>query len=424
MSNFKFIHTADLHLDSPFKGITEVAGKFSEEIMSSTFRAFDQVLEYCIELEVDFLIIAGDIFDSDNRSLRAEIYFARGMERLNKAGIKVYLIHGNHDPLNSKQNNYNWPENVYTFPSTGVTRVAYPNEEDVAVQIYGRSYPQRFFYENCLPEFAKLHEGKSFSIAIHHSNVDGDKKYDSYAPTSLSEIKKTKYDYWALGHIHHNAILNEREPMVVYSGNTQGRHINERGIKECHYVEVVKNQISDSKWLPTSQIIWEQIEIDITGITRLDQLISLIDKSIEQEQERYQRPLILRIILFGRSELYLMLQSKEQLLEIEDSLNEHYTNSKLWTIIESIQINVEPQVALEQIIAGDSFLADYLKQYGEHSLTSISRNDEDIFEFAADLLNNRSVRKHLRPLADEEWSDIEEFARAYAIANLYKGEDE
>lgn len=424
MSSFKFIHTADLHLDSPFKGIRDIAGQFSTEIISSTFRAFDQVLEYCLELEVDFLLIAGDIFDKENRNVRAEIYFARGMERLRQAGIKVYLIHGNHDPLTSKQNNYNWPDNVHTFPASSVTRAAYPNEDLTVAEIFGRSYPQREFTENLLPEFAKKHQGKKFSIALHHTNVDGDKDYDPYAPTSLREIKMTDYDYWALGHFHYKGTLNEREPMIVYSGNTQGRHINERGLKECHYVEIVDNQIINTKWLPTSQIVWEQIGIDVTGLTRLDQLIDLIDETIEDEIERYQRPLIIRLLLSGRSELYLTLKRGEQLTEIEASLNEHYKKSEFWVIIESIQINLRPLVELEQIIAGDSFLADYLKENDKHKLATISDKTGETFDFAADLLNNRSFRKHFRQLTAEGWSEVEEFARAYAIDSLFEEENQ
>jgi DNA repair exonuclease SbcCD nuclease subunit len=416
MSNFKFIHTADLHLDSPFKGIRDVAQQYSAEIMSSTFRAFDQVIEYCIELGVDFLLISGDIFDSENRSLRAEIYFAKGMERLEKARINVYLIHGNHDPLISKQNIYNWASNVHTFPTDAVTRAIYPVDGERIAQIYGRSYPERAFFENSLPAFAAVHEGKNFSIALHHTNVDGNRDYDSYAPTTLREIKSTKYDYWALGHIHRKTILNEREPMVIYPGNTQGRHINERGIKECHYVEVVDGEIAKSKWLPTAQIVWEQIELDITNLTRLDELINMIDEAVVEQKEFYQLPLIMRILLKGRSELYLTLLRQEQLIELEDSLNEHYNNLKQWVIIESIQTDLKPRIELEQIIAGDSFLADYLKQYEQHDFNVVNEESE--------LFKNRSFRKHFQSLTEIDWNEIEEFTRAYAIDSLHEEADE
>ena len=427
MSSFKFIHTSDLHLDSPFKGIKSLAPEHAAEVLDSTFRAFTRVVDYCIELDVDFLLIAGVIFDSENRSVRAEIFFVRAMERLSVAGIKVYLIYGNHDFMQSGKSNIAWPNNVYTFSEAMVERVEFVRNEVSVAAIYGRSYPERAFAENIIPDFKKALTGDLFAIGVHHTNVDGNQEYAQYSPASLGELKKAGYDYWALGHIHKQAILSEKEPMIVYAGNTQGRHINERGVKACHYVEVVNKLVVESKWLPVSPIVWEELIVDISSVERLDQLLSLIDKKIEELQNKYQQPLIIRLKIVGRSELYFAVQKKEHLEEIEVSLNEHYNRSKPWIIIESVKSDLKPAVDFASLVAYDSFLADYLKEYDKKlaQLQSVDESEDDEPpEYAQALLNNRLFKKHFRKFTDEDWLEIAELAKGYAIDSLYKEDEE
>ena len=113
MRAFSFIHAADLHLDSPFKEISEVDKEISLELAESTFKAFGKIIDICIEKQVDFLLIAGDIYDGSDRSLRAQLRFRDELKRLSESGINAYIVHGNHDPLDGWSANLEWPENVH-----------------------------------------------------------------------------------------------------------------------------------------------------------------------------------------------------------------------------------------------------------------------------------------------------------------------
>ena len=101
MNAFRFVHTADLHLDSPFLGIQEVNEHVAGELREATFRTFDRIVELCLKRHVDFLLIAGDIYDSRDRSLRAQLRLRDGLRPLSEAGIPTFIVHGNHDPLDS-----------------------------------------------------------------------------------------------------------------------------------------------------------------------------------------------------------------------------------------------------------------------------------------------------------------------------------
>ncbi len=423
MNKFKFIHTADLHLDSPFKGIKTLAPEHAAEILDSTFRAFTRVVDYCLDLAVDFLLISGDIFDSENRSVRAEIFFLREMKRLAAADIKVYLIYGNHDYVQAGKNSITWPDNVYSFSADQLERVEFTRAGVPIAAIYGRSYPERSFATNIVPDFQAALSGSLFSIGVHHTNVDGNQDYALYSPASLAELKATGIDYWALGHIHKGGILNDKDPMIVYAGNTQGRHINEQGMKACHLVEVADKRIVASFWLPVSQISWEELLIDVTDVTKIDELIGVVDSGLEDLQARYRQALIVRIRLTGRSELYLSLHRQDQLTEIDESLNLHYNHQQPWLLVESVKADLKPPLELDSLAESESFLADYLREY-DLDLAKLQAGARDQLVFAQDLMNNRLFKKHFRTFTEEDWLEIAELAKGYAIDSLYQEDEE
>jgi DNA repair exonuclease SbcCD nuclease subunit len=140
---FSYIHTADLHLDSPFKGISEINDEISSELTEATFKSFNKIIDLCIEKQVDFLLIVGDIYDGADRSLRAQLRFRDGLKRLSDTEIKAYIVHGNHDPLDGWSANLDWPENVHIFKGKSVEEVSVEKDDDEIAQIYGISFHNR-----------------------------------------------------------------------------------------------------------------------------------------------------------------------------------------------------------------------------------------------------------------------------------------
>ena len=225
MSIIKFVHCADLHLDSPFKGLFDVAPAIAKSIYNATFEAYDNIIELCLQEQVDALFVAGDIFDGADRSLRAQLRFIEGLNKLEASGIRSFICHGNHDPLDGWEAQLGYPAGCHRF-GPEVSGVPVFSKEPDRTMVYGISYPQREVRENLVPKFNQVDQGP-FNIGLLHANVGTDTGHDTYAPCNLSDLEQAGVDYWALGHVHTHQVLRQENPVVVYPGNPQGRHQNE-----------------------------------------------------------------------------------------------------------------------------------------------------------------------------------------------------
>ncbi len=229
----RFIHAADIHLDSPLRGLEAYPGAPAERLRVATRQAFDRVVDLCLEERVDFLIIAGDLFDTEVKDFHAALAAAEQLRKLDRAGIPVYLILGNHDSREEMTRHVPWPANVTLFDHKQPQTVKH---RTLPVALHGMSYPKREVTENLVPSYPAPVAG-CFNIGLLHTNAGGNSQHAAYAPCSVEELVAKGYDYWALGHVHDFAMLHER-PHVVYSGNTQGRHARETGRKGCLLVTV------------------------------------------------------------------------------------------------------------------------------------------------------------------------------------------
>ncbi len=224
----KFIHTADIHLDSPLRGLENYPGAPAEALRLATRQAFDQVIDLCLEEQVDFLVIAGDLFDTDVKDFNTALEAAAQLRRLHQANIPVYLISGNHDSRQEMTRHVPWPDNVTLFDHKKPQTVRHPT---LPITLHGMSYPQREVTDNLVPLYPPP-EPDRFNIGLLHTNAVASSQHASYAPCSVEELRSKGYDYWALGHVHEYKVLNEH-PHVIYSGNTQGRSVRETGVKGC-----------------------------------------------------------------------------------------------------------------------------------------------------------------------------------------------
>ncbi|MFV9510639.1 metallophosphoesterase family protein [Tepidibacillus sp. LV47] len=411
MTSFRFIHTADLHLDSPFKGLRHLPKQIVSEIYESTFRSFDRIVEYCIEKEVDFLLIAGDVYDLEEQSLRAQFYFKKALEKLDHYGIHTFIIHGNHDPIDQKKTKIKWPEKVHFFSGERVEWFSFQKDNKEVARILGRSYPTKAFMENIVKDFTKQNE-KLFHIGLLHTNVDGQKNHDPYCPSRLQELVLGEMDYWALGHVHKHQILHDHHPYVVYPGNPQGRHIQETGDKGCYYVEVKDNEVQTIEWLSTAQIRWETIELDISQITTIDDLINLVEMKIEEKRREIQRPLICRVVLRGLTLLHSLLLEEEQRKELEEVINLSLMGQQPWAWIEMIQVRIQPHITNEYLHEQGTFLSDYLLQV-ERFFQGIDIEFVQK-EILSDLFRHRGIKKHFSSLTTEDFEEIRRQIITYA----------
>lgn len=353
MSKIRFVHAADLHLDSPFSGMrTEASGQIADTLHRATFDAYNNTIKLCLEERVDALLIAGDIYDGADRSLRAQLRFVDGLKRLEDAGIRSFICHGNHDPLDGWEAGLDLPPGCVRFGPDVEGEPVFPNEPERAM-VYGISYPKRNISENLSLRFT---ETKSeFSMGLLHANVGNNAKHDSYAPCTVDDLIKTDIDYWALGHVHTRQILREREPVVVYPGNTQGRHFNESGPRGVYLVEVDESDAPRLEFREVDEVRWKTLSLDIGELDNMQALLNAISDKAESTLEASGgRSVIIRIELTGRGHLHRTLSQKGT-DDILEQINKNYGSLGPWIWCDDISLNTASPIDREWVAQQDDF---------------------------------------------------------------------
>ena len=293
MKSINFIHAADLHLDSPFVGLKQMPDPILGELRAASFRAFQHIIREAIIRKVDFILLAGDLYDGANRNLRTQILFRKEMERLQQHDIQVYIIHGNHDHLGGDWISLQQPDNVHVFGSE--CEVKEYTKQETKVFIYGYSYPSQRVVDRIIKSYHKK-EGADYHIGMLHGNVEGESEHSSYAPFSVEELVEKEFDYWALGHIHKRQELLGSPP-IIYPGNTQGRHRKESGLKGCYYVSL-SGKHADLQFIPTSQIIWEAVKVELQEDESFDDLLTKC-RTIFQELRNQHVPCFIHLQIWN-----------------------------------------------------------------------------------------------------------------------------
>ena len=298
----KFIHCADVHLDTPLQGLAEYPGAPVNEIRSATRRAFEKLLDAALSEEVDFVIIAGDLYDVGLKSFESALFFNKSMLRLKEAGIDVYLIHGNHDAASKLIKHLRPPSNVHVFRSNEPHTFSI---EALRVAVHGQSFatPETIedlaaHYPPRVPDF--------FNIGVLHTNLSGISDHANYAPCSLETLKNKGYQYWALGHVHNRQVLCA-EPYIIYPGNIQGRHGKEQGEKSCELVTVSETGSIRTEIISTSVVPWVEVEVDASDCQNADEVYDSLrvafGKLLAEGKERITAMRV-RTLLRGISALF------------------------------------------------------------------------------------------------------------------------
>lgn len=274
----KFIHCADLHLDSPFLGLRGTPKEILDPIYHATFQAFTNIVDDALRLQVDFICITGDIYDRDQHSVAAEVFFNQQCARLAQQQIAVYLSYGNHD-YQTVQASSPLPENVHVF-GNHVETYTHTTAEGQHVAITGFSYQNRWIHEDMMSQYPNRQATVDWQIGMLHGSMDGvSSQHAHYAPFTLDELLAKHYDYWALGHIHKRQVLHQQPP-VIYSGNTQGRQRTETGEKGYYLVTGDQNQLV-AQFHPVAPIIWANVEIPVTATTTSSSFSEMVTSQAE-----------------------------------------------------------------------------------------------------------------------------------------------
>ncbi len=414
MASFRFIHCSDLHIDSPFKGLSALEPELAESLRTSTFRAFHNIVRLAVSERVDAVVIAGDVFDSADKSLRAQLKFHRALKELCDAGIPVFVAHGNHDPLDGWSSSLTPPEGVVVFQGENVEQHPVKRGGETLAWIYGISYPQREVRENLATRFQRKNTD-GFAVGVLHANVGQDPNHDNYAPCSLDDCVAGGLDYWALGHIHAHRILRSGFPAVVYCGNAQARHLREVGPKGCCLVTLHDNSEPEIRFVATDAVRFAESDLDLSGVdTMQNALQSLRAHLAGMVAQAGDREALVRVNLTGRTALHEELSRTGSLAALTEEVRQDFAHRKpeVWL---SLTQNTQADFDLEALKRGDDFIADLLAMFD----AARDGNDREALNAALKpLYESWPGARHLAPLSGEEWQRLLTLAQNRALDPL------
>lgn len=363
--HFSFVHCADLHLGEPFQGLRAGdKGPWTEAISKATFSAFEKVVDIACDAHADAILITGDVYNSDHHSLAAQMAFARELYRAAQQGIQIFIVHGNHDPGEAWRADIPLPPSVHIFSSDQVEAVPLMVDGELAATVYGVSYGARHVKENLAAQFARK-EDDGFAIAMLHTDMGGEGS--PYAPCSLDDLKKTRMDYWALGHVHSRSIVSQA-PWVVYPGNTQGLNLSETGPRGCYLVDVGAYGTVTLKFMETDAVRWLDMPVDIGAFPDQDALLREIMRQRAALKELTGRPNIARLILRGRGPMHRAAASEAGQEFILQALNEKEQFRHIFTYFSRVVDETKPALDLAERRQLPDVLGDYLRAYDEAAL--------------------------------------------------------
>ncbi|MFP5021749.1 metallophosphoesterase family protein [Pseudonocardia phyllosphaerae] len=269
----RLVHAADLHLDSPLRGLsrlgdTELAGT----LRSATRRACENLVDAVVDHRADALVLAGDVYDGDWKDYATGAFFVRQLARLHDEGIPVFLINGNHDAESEITRSLRLPPNTHRLsvdaPETKVL-------DDAGLAVHGQGFARRAVVENLVPAYPDRIPGL-VNVGMLHTSVQGDDRHDTYAPCRPEDLSGCGYEYFALGHVHEQREVCGGAHPAWFSGNLQGRHPQERGAKGALLVDVEPGGRAQVDPLVLDVARWELVEIDIAGYSGADEVFEAV----------------------------------------------------------------------------------------------------------------------------------------------------
>lgn len=351
--SLKFIHAADLHLDSPMRGLGATDPEIAETIRDASRRAFERLIDVALKENVAFVVVAGDLFDGDWDDLATGLWTIRQLRRLEARRVPVFISLGNHDLQNKTLPKLTWPKNVKIFNAKKPETFLYPDDlptlldgapkrarktaarsaatlentlfgnlqetESPAffdgaperVALTGQSFRAPFCPENLAENFPSA-TPNAFNIGVLHTDASGDGAASRYAPTSLATLNDKRYDYWALGHVHRRQTLQTEPAWVGYPGVLQGRHVREPEPKGFYVVEIENGALLGApRFVAVDSLRWFSLELDLTQVASEEELrrrfLDAARSIVDEAEERFAA---VRLSLVGRTELHRELTQR------------------------------------------------------------------------------------------------------------------
>ena len=394
IDGMKFMHASDLHIDSPLRGLAGYAGAPVERVRHATREALVRLVDLCLDQQAAFLIVAGDLFDHDWKDFNTALFVVKQFQRLDREGVPVYVIRGNHDSRAEMSLQVPWPTSgrFKLFSHKQAETVILP---ELGVAIHGMSFAERHVRESLLPKYPAPLSGM-LNIGILHTSATGAsglEDHPSYAPCTIKELVDKGYQYWALGHVHQRQVLQAGACRIVYPGNTQGRHIRETGPKGCAVVTVEDGAIESIEFVSTDVLRWKEVEIELSAHHLLDDLYELVASQVQAELVAADERLLgVRLKIQGGCTAHRQLNSDAARREADAALRARVgeISDDVW--LEKIKWQTRPPMDRDVLREGQDFIGELLR---------------DVDQLAVDDAQFTAFLACLQPLIDKTLSDFQ-----------------
>lgn len=352
LSSIRFIHTADVHLDRALRGLT-LDGTAPAELLTATRSAFSRLVEYAIDEKVAFIVIAGDVYDTDWKDFQTGYFFLAEMARLRRAGIQVILLYGNHDAEQDMTKKLTLPDNVHCFGSSQPESIFL---EEFKVVLHGQSFRRAETVDNLASKYPTP-VPDYVNIGVLHTALQGRAPHAPYAPCSVDELMNKGYQYWALGHVHNFQVLADN-PWIVFPGSLQGLHINEPGAKGAVVVDITDGVVGRPERVCVDVLRWATVEVDVARAVTLADLATRIRTTFQALVENAEgREICCRVVLVGRTPLHGELYAHGQQLRAE-IVGQAISVGQDRLLVERVKVQTQPMLSAEEIAARGDAVAE------------------------------------------------------------------
>ncbi len=362
---FRFVHTADLHLDSPFAGLTaEAPESVARTLRESTSLTWQRVVGLAIDAQADFVVVAGDVFELQNHTLLGQVRFRDGLADLSRAGIPAFVATGNHDPEPGWERGVTWPPSAHRFGPDRVVGVPVLRDGEEIARVYGIGHATANVRDNLARRFARDSD-VPFAVGVLHANVGGQPGHAAYAPCSIADLRATGMEYWALGHIHRPAVLCETGPTVIYAGNPQGRDPGEIEPRGCFVVDVDRAGLVHPRFEPVDVVRWQAVRVEIDGLEDDDALIDAVVRAVGDAQSAAGRSIVARVTLVGRGPVHARLRRTGAAGDVRQLARERLGLGEPFAWIESVADRTRPPVDVDRRREAPDFLGAFLREVAD-----------------------------------------------------------
>ncbi|MBX4258812.1 DNA repair exonuclease [Clostridium estertheticum] len=391
---FRFIHASDLHLGSFLNINGKPQEKLQELCKAAVYDGFERICLRAILLKVDFILICGDVYDSHLRSVRGNKIFIDQCADLGEKNISVYVIYGNHDVMNGAEELFALPPNLHIISCEKTEMFEVYKEDKVIAKIIGKSYKHRSEKEKSYEKY--FLDNDVFNIAMLHTSLEGDNK--NYIPCTLNDLKSVpNIDYWALGHIHKQSVINDTRPIVVFPGIPQGRDMGEQGACGVYYVEVCKKDVMHMEFLPISTVVYKKVEIIIEDDKKIQNYSDLLlvineelsslayefpeipigSKSSNEELLDDFKGYIIRLVIRGKTDMHNKItnMTDEDYKQLLENINEEISSQKYFIWVDSIIFRTSMIQNFEELRLQNSIFNDLEEVIGLYTTDSELKNE-------------------------------------------------